>query len=323
MTDFSVFGFHDGYACGWYRILMPFARMTEAGIRANTHCGWTEEARDYKVIVGQRLSRYEALPIWRRLRLGHRLIFETDDDVWSIDPTNFAAKLAHSADVMDATEQAIRMSHMVTVSTEALAEVVRRHHDNVVVLPNHIPAAMLDLPVVRNPGITVGWAGGDSHLRDIAMIAPRLRRFFERNPGVDFHTIGTDYRSIMKLPGRHTDWNRDVWKYYQNVDFDIGLAPLIDSVFNRSKSSVKAMEYAALGIPVIASDVEPYREFVVDGETGYLVRDEHMWSKRLYELANDEPMRLEMGRNAKARAAQWTIEDGYQRWVRAYQEIAS
>lgn len=322
-NDLSVFGFHDGHACGWYRILMPFEQMQAAGMNVTTHCGWTEDCRDYKVIVGQRVSRYEALPLWRRLSLQHRLVFETDDDVWAIDPTNFAAKLAHDAATVESTELAIKYAHAVTVSTEPLAEVVRRFNDNVFVLPNHINAAMLEMRRPKRPAITVGWAGGDSHLRDLAMVAPRLRRFFERNPHVDFHTIGTDYRTAMKLPGRHTEWNQDIWAYYQTIDFDIGLAPLIDSVFNRSKSAIKAMEYAALGIPVIASNVEPYREFVVDGETGYLVGDNHLWSKRLYELVNDEAMRTEMGLKAKARAAQWTIEDGYERWVRAYQQIAS
>lgn len=323
MTDPSVFGFHDGFACGWYRILMPFAEMERAGMRVATHCGWTEDARDYQVIVGQRISRYEALPIWRRLSLKHRLVFETDDDTWSIDPSNFAAKWAHTPDVIEATELAIRYSHLVTVSTNHLAEVVSKFNPNVVVLPNHIKASLLEMRRPRRDRLTVGWAGGDSHLRDIALVAPRLRRFFERNPDVDFHTIGTDYRTALTLPGRHTGWFADTEQYYEAVDFDIGLAPLIDSTFNRSKSAIKALEYAALGIPVIASDVQPYREFVVDGETGYLVGDDHMWSKRLYELVNDAAMREEMGAKAKAHAASWTIEDGYKRWVREYQKLVS
>lgn len=304
-----------------YRILTPLEQLAANGIRAATHCGWTDDARDYAVIVGQRISRYAALPIWRRLRANHRLVYETDDDVWSIDPTNFAAKIAHTADVIDATEQAIMAANLVTVSTEPLAEVLRRRHDNVVVLPNHISAGMLDIDRPRRDRVTVGWAGGDSHLRDIGMVAPKLRRFFERNPAVDFHIIGTDYREALNLPGRHTGWFQDVWKYYRTIDFDIGLAPLVDSVFNVSKSPIKAMEYAALGIPVIASYSEPYREFVVDGETGYLVRDEHEWSKRLYELAHDAAMREEMGAKAKAHAARWTIEDGYSRWEAAYRSL--
>jgi glycosyltransferase involved in cell wall biosynthesis len=320
-NDFSAFGFHDGHACGMYRVLMPFDQMAAAGLNVATHCGWTEDARRYRVIVGQRISRTHALPIWRRLRQNHRLVYETDDDLWSIDPTNFAASLAHGADAIDAAEQAIAAAHMVTASTEALAEVLRQLHDNVVVLPNHIPAGLLGVERPRRGRVTVGWAGGDSHLRDIAMVAPILRRFFARNPAVDFHTIGTDFRSGMALPGRHTDWEPDIWAYYRRIDFDVGLAPLVDSVFNRSKSDIKAKEYAALGIPVIASYSEPYHEFVVDGETGFLIRREHEWAKRLRELTHDVAMRDEMGAKAKAHAARWTIEDGYQRWVDAYRSL--
>lgn len=322
MSELSVFGFHDGHACGHYRILMPFDQMEANGVNVGTHCGWTERCQDFKVIVGQRISNYGALGTWRRLRLKHRLVFETDDDVWSIDPTNFAAVLAHKPDVIDATEQALIMANMVTVSTEPLAEVVRKYHDNVVVLPNHIPGAMLSMERPRRDKLTVGWAGGDSHLRDIALIAPELRRFFRANKGIDFHTIGTDYRSAMQLPGRHTPWNQDIMAYYRTIDFDIGLAPLIDSTFNRSKSAIKCMEYAALGIPVIASDVEPYREFVVHGETGWLVRDRYYWKRYLFELASDEAMREEMGAAARRRAANWVIEDGYKRWIRAYESLS-
>lgn len=321
MTDPSIFGFHDGYACGYYRVLLPFGAMEAAGQNIATHCGWTETARDYQVIVGQRISRTNALPIWRRLRAKHRLVYEIDDDTWTIDPTNFAAALAHSADVIDATEQAIAVAHMVTVTTEPLAEVLRRFHDNVVILPNRIDGRLLSEERPRRNRLTIGWAGGDSHLRDIAMIAPTLRRFCERNPDVDLHTIGTDFRPAMKLPGRHTEWSRDVWNYYRQVDFDIGLAPIVDSVFNRSKSPIKAIEYGALGIPVIASDFGPYRDYVIDGETGFLVRDPHQWGKRLYELSNDVAMREEMGAKAKARAAQMSIQNGWTMWMDAYRSL--
>lgn len=317
----DVFGFHDGHACGAYRILAPFAEMDANGHRVATHCGWTEQAREHHVIVGQRISRTHALPIWRRLYRDHRLVYETDDDVWSIDPTNFSAVLGHTPDVIDAAEQAIAAAHLVTVSSEPLAEVVRRFHDNVVVIENHIDAGMLDMVRPKRDRITVGWAGGDSHLRDFATVHPQLRRFFLRNPRVDLHTIGTDYRPFLPMPGRHTGWFQNIAEYYRAIDFDIGIAPLADTVFNRSKSFIKALEYAALGIPVIASDREPYRPFVIDGVTGWLVRSDHEWGKRLYELVNDAAMREEMGAAAKREAAKWTIQKGYQRWVDAYRSL--
>lgn len=316
----SVFGFEDNHACGYYRILLPFSAFG-AEVRNATHCGWTDDARNYRVIVGQRIGRHSALPIWRRLRPNHRLVYETDDDMWTIDPSNMAAYRAHTPDVYDAIEQSINASHMVTVSTEPLAEVLRRFHDNVVVLPNCIDPGLLDVERPRRDRVTVGWAGGDSHLRDFAAMIPQLRRFLDRNPRVDFHNMGTSYLDAFRLRGRHTGWADNIWDYYRTVDFDVGIAPLTDTVFNRSKSAIKAMEYAALGIPVVASDTEPYRAFVLDGVTGFLVRNEHEWGKRLYELASDEAMRVEMGAKAKAHVAQWTVDRHAWRWQAAYESL--
>jgi hypothetical protein len=67
------------------------------------------------------------------------------------------------------------------------------------------------------------------------------------------------------------------------------------TVFASSKSYIKALEYAALGIPVIASDAEPYRDFVVHGVTGFLVRRDHEWLSYLRELASDDGLRQSMG----------------------------
>jgi hypothetical protein len=53
--------------------------------------------------------------------------------------------------------------------------------------------------------------------------------------------------------------------------WDIGLAPLADSSISRSRSAMKALEYAALAIPVLASDVPAYRLSLADGAGGMLV----------------------------------------------------
>ena len=41
--------------------------------------------------------------------------------------------------------------------------------------------------------------------------------------------------------------------------FDVGLAPLLATAFNRAKSNIKQLEYSALGLATIAVDLEPYR----------------------------------------------------------------
>jgi glycosyltransferase involved in cell wall biosynthesis len=82
--------------------------------------------------------------------------------------------------------------------------------------------------------------------------------------------------------------------------FDIGIAPLLDTNFNSSKSGIKFMDYAALGLAVVCSDVGPYREVVRNGETGLLVRnDEIAWYDALNRLVVDHQYRTQLAGNAR------------------------
>lgn len=342
-----VFGYQDNAAVGYYRVRLPFDAMRANGIDATY--GTTGGAPVGSVVVAQQLGHPGFELAWLKMWRSHRLVWETDDDLWTIDPNNKRPHRTLSGQRLEAVGSCVRTAHMVTVSTEPLAEVIRERfdHPNVVVLPNHVDAAMLDLERPRRDRVTIGWAGGDSHFTDMTWFAPIFKRFMTRNPHVDLHTIGwaspkplaqyaphqrpfVNYNPLheMGVPFRHTPWvNTTVqdgpFGYYRNIDFDIGLAPLAPMTFNRSKSAIKALEYAALGIPVVATDCEPYRPFVIDGVTGFLIRREHEWGARLRDLVNDTAMREEMGAKAKEHARGWVIQDGWRLWADAYEGLVS
>ena len=57
---------------------------------------------------------------------------------------------------------------------------------------------------------------------------------------------------------------------------------MLDTGFNRSKSALKFLEYAALGIPSICSDMSVYRDSVRHEETGLLIaNDPDCWRDAL------------------------------------------
>jgi len=286
----------------------------------------SEDAAAADIVVAQRWDSPGGLGTWRRMKAFSRLVYEVDDDVFSIEPQNWSAYQVYSrADVQDAVAHSAEVADLVTVSTPPLAEVMRRFNPNVVVLPNLLPDWMLDLDPPCGERPAVGWMGGASHALDIMVVAGPLRRFLRRNPGWDAVLIGTDYRNVIKhercgfIPWTHI--GDDAAAYFRSLDYDIALAPLLDSPFNRSKSALKALENSGRGIPVIASDVEPYRRFIIHGETGYLVRYEHEWIKYMEELAGDQALRESMGARAKQVAREHVISRGWQRWQTAYEEL--
>ncbi len=63
------------------------------------------------------------------------------------------------------------------------------------------------------------------------------------------------------------------------------------------------LEYMATGLPVVATDVGGNRELVLDGDTGFLVRDRtpEAFARPLIELLENGELRLRMGANGLAR----------------------
>lgn len=345
----------DNFGCCHYRIAMPLDELARRGHDAR----WSRVAvgsmldamLESDVIIGQRVSegfastrwqcwamarqpeytrwveqvgqqRPEVLAMWRQAvaRSRPRLVFEIDDDLWSVDRSSpvyarldrqpeWATHLATNAAVADT----------VVVTTEPLADVMRQHNRDVRVIPNFVPAALLDHhPVRRQDGtITIGWAGSPTHAMDWAVLDGEVRDFLRKTSRAELHVIGAPVHQWSRIPPsrmRSTGWFPSVDAYLHQVDFHVGLAPLADHTFNRSKSWIKALEYGALGIPIIASDVGPYRDYVRHGETGYLVRQPGDWLKYLRELVHDEAARVEMGAAARQQAAEHTIEKNAHLW---------
>jgi len=323
----KIFGWAiDHMGCGNYRIGLPMWALNKFGHDALAFTVLNVEIpSDLDILVGQIISTPERSELWHRLATtpgrDFAMVLEIDDDIWNLRPSN-PAYAFWKAGAGDIIKDAIRVADAVTVTTEHLAEVVSKYHDNVFVLPNCFDAALLDHERPHAETLTVGWAGGSSHGEDFESAAKDLRTFFRRNPHVDAHFIGVDYGALVSRPdSRFTPWSSNLVDYIKGLDFDIGIAPLLPNQFNRSKSDLKFLEYASLGIPVVASDVGPYNASIQHGLTGLLVRYPHEWVKYLSQMVNETDLRLEIAQNARAWASTRTIQANVWRWEEAYRSV--
>ena len=81
--------------------------------------------------------------------------------------------------------------------------------------------------------------------------------------------------------------------YYSFVShLDIGLAPLEDTAFNRSRSDVKFLEYAACGAVPVVQATGPYLLSVKQGRTGFLFNTPDELISTLDHLASDASSRI-------------------------------
>ena len=99
------------------------------------------------------------------------------------------------------------------------------------------------------------------------------------------------------------------------ANWDIGIIPLVNTEFNKCKSELKYIEFTALGVPIVASDVDAYKDTIEEGVTGFLANNEDEWVNKLSMLIEDPKLRNGILNNAredilknynlKSRAKQW------------------
>jgi glycosyltransferase involved in cell wall biosynthesis len=316
----------DFNGCGFYRCGLPAQALKALG--HETYCSVALEsfARDADVIIGQRVCRPEISETWQQLAAdGHTLVYEVDDDLMNVDPSSPVAwEYFNRPDVRRRIRENAAVAKMVTVTTEALAEVMREYNDNVVVIPNFIDEEIFQIAEPKTPYPTIGWAGSTTHKMDFETCSRMLKKFAQRRPDVHWQFSGADYGWKLFPKDRYSfhDFTLDIFEHYRRVaPIHIGIAPLRAHRFNASKSAVKILEYAALGIPAVASATGPYPEFIRHGETGFLVKTEYDWVKYLGQLVDDPELLVTMSANAFAQAKENTIQGNAWRWEQAFRSI--
>jgi GT2 family glycosyltransferase/glycosyltransferase involved in cell wall biosynthesis len=247
---------------------------------------------------------------------GARLLYDIDDDLLHIPRDHPEATMLRPRAKIVA-----RMLHhadTVWVSTSRLAEALRETRPTarpaIRVVPNGLDERLWGAPQAQsNPPpypVRLLFMGSATHGGDWAVVAPAMARIVAAfGAGVTFDMIGVV--GPVALP----NWVRRVspsnsgnasypgfvnWITHQSP-WDIGIAPLADTAFNRGKSAIKAMDYAALGLAVLASDVPAYRGEVADGVGGRLVANtEAAWFRALSDLVLDAASRRTLAEGARA-----------------------
>lgn len=309
--------------CGYYRFWQPYNQMNfkSGHLIAIPYPHVTPyepsltEVQSMDIVAQQRPTGKRGLDIWKRWKGETLLVYESDDNVVEADTNLQNWQMSR---MVETTTECMRLADLVTTTTEYLADKMRKTNPNVVIIPNYVHEDILSIERPQRDQVTVCWAGGSTHLQDLAMIQQPLNAALDQT-GADIHFIGEDFRPLFGHRGRFTWFHQNVWEYYANIDGDLAVIPLRPTPFNDARSHIKALEYASLGIPVVASNVPAYRDFVLDGVTGYLVDSEDQWRRRITELASDEDMRTEMGAKAKTIAHNHTIQEHWPQWVRAYE----
>jgi glycosyltransferase involved in cell wall biosynthesis len=141
--------------------------------------------------------------------------------------------------------------------------------------------------------VTIGWIGQPSTAKYLVQLAPLLKKIIDKH-AVLVIAIGPKPEQLQHLPVEVRPWaeNTEVAEIQQ---FDIGIMPLADTVWERGKCGYKLIQYMACGKPVVASPVGVNKLIVRHGMNGFLARTDSEWFDALDALCQDAALRKSMG----------------------------
>lgn len=107
----------------------------------------------------------------------------------------------------------------------------------------------------------------------------------------ELKTIFAKYPGIELIIPENVDWFSESAINIIIARFDVGVAPMINTEYNKAKSAFKLKQYMSCGVPVVVSDVGENNRFLKHGENGYLCRsvdDFEKYLRRVYQITNVE-----------------------------------
>ena len=100
------------------------------------------------------------------------------DDFFRADDSNIHKKLHEVKQFPEISEVVLKISDMLTVTTEHLRRKYLEYNDNIVVLENNMDLERWDRPKKENKSdhVRIGWAGSLTHIEDLRLIEKPLKK---------------------------------------------------------------------------------------------------------------------------------------------------
>ncbi|MEV0219655.1 glycosyltransferase [Streptomyces sp. NPDC050704] len=222
--------------------------------RAELRLGAIANARPRRLLLHR-----EASPLsrgwWERrlLTSAEFAVYDFDDALqWDQGGGGLARRVAPKA---GKTRVAVRHADRVIAGNAVLADWASRHHRDVVVIPSCVALEdyMRKTSYALHDPPRLGWIGSPHNEACLSLIAGALTEVHRRT-GARLILVGT---TTPSLGGLESLVDRVAWSPESQrtalAAMDIGLMPLPTTSYSRGKCGYKLLQYAAAGLPAVAS----------------------------------------------------------------------
>jgi hypothetical protein len=292
-------------------VVKPLVNMHRAGrIFARIMLEWQAKRKDIAwadaiVFCRNTDPRYAPLLAAANAR-GTPVIYDLDDNLFDLPPD--CAELARLRETSRQAmlEKYLKTAALVRVYSQPLADRVATLNPRIAQIFAPVDLSLMPPLSDDRPLGPIKIVYATSRTQDAlhTIFWPALVRILSRYAGrVEAHFCGCRPPQNVTLPGiRHHGLICQYDRYlrcFSRAGYDIGLAPLPDDDFYRSKTNNKFREYGACGIAGIFSCNEVYCRCVRHEVSGLLVANaDDDWYRAIERLIVDESLRMRIRRQA-------------------------
>jgi glycosyltransferase involved in cell wall biosynthesis len=291
----------------YHRIIMPLMLMDGPDIFITNNLLEEHFEKGCDIFIYNRVLPAHQMPRIHELqkKYGFKICVDIDD-YWFLDEHHILYQEYLQTGFAAHQIQQLKDADIVLTTHSRLAEEIKWFNKNVHVSQNAIPH-LGQFAIEREPYhlTRLFWQGSITHQEDIKLLSVPIFRIPHLLPKIKmvmagyqedevWYQMAKTYTAQLKhqyklIPGGPVDSYYSAYK-----DADICLVPLVNSVFNRMKSNLKVLEAANLGLPVIASDVHPYKDMPLLHCNGSAD-----WIKHITRLVKSKKRQKEVGQELK------------------------
>lgn len=255
------------------------------------------------------------------------VVNDIDDWYWGLDQNNLAFHSSHPKVNPDENinhyKKTLAYSDHVVTSTPYLADRLSSWIDpkQIHVMENHVEIdKFTPREHTESSKPVVGWMGSTKHRSsgDLDVLASVYNMLGVQDWGYHHSGHVGYYPHFYDAVGLGKD---DVTillphppeRLSELMVFDIGVVPLRLNPFNEAKSWIKGLEYAAAGIPFVASPSSEYKRLKKTYGVGRLGKNQMQWVKHLTALRDPQVRQEEADRQREA-IAPLDVKFGAAKW---------
>lgn len=269
------------YTSGSYlRLIHPFLRLAQSEESVDCTVDDSYHGDNFDAVIIERIYREDVniielqnlIAVLKRKRV--KIVYAIDDDLYDlfVESRQGNEHLTLLATVCFLT----RAADAVICPNEELADTIMHLNPRVFVFQNYLSQDFVpDLKFntanrASGARIKIGYMGTTTHLADFRIVIGALKEILFDCRDVTLHLVGVadpnqlqecmrPFEVYIHQPPTYEYSTFIAW-FVENMHWDIALAPLEDTPFNRCKSDLKFLDYSAIGAAGVYSNVPPYAD---------------------------------------------------------------